>query len=117
GLSKLQIVFYPTQYPDQAQKAVIPVKKDVYDQFVFAFPSNLPVEEGVNYEYYFEVFDNDAANGFKSSKSAVFSNRIQTEQEKQDDQLKEQNSNINSLSKSLKNQEKQMSELDKLQRA
>lgn len=116
GLSKLQITYYPAEHPNLSKKAVIPVKKDVYDQFVFAFPSNLPVDEGVNYEYYFEVFDNDAANGFKSSKSAVFSNRIQTEQEKKDDQLMEQNSNINSLSKSLKNQEKQMSELDKLQR-
>lgn len=115
GLSKLQIVYYPSQNPTSAKKGTIPVKKDIFDQFVFSFPSNLPVEEGVSYEYYFEVFDNDAPNGFKSSKSSVFSSRISTEQEKQDENLQQQNSNLNSLEKSLKNQEKQLSELDKLQ--
>jgi hypothetical protein len=92
------------------------VKKDVYDQFVFAFPSNLPVEEGVSYEYYFEIFDNDAIHNFKSTKSSVFSNRIATETEKQDEMLQQQNDNINSLAKSLKAQDKQLSEMEKLQK-
>jgi hypothetical protein len=39
--------------------------------FIF-FPGKLAVEQGVSYEYYFEVFDNDARNGFKSSKTPVF---------------------------------------------
>ncbi|MGL2965436.1 hypothetical protein [Flavobacterium sp. XGLA_31] len=116
GLSKLQIVYYPKDTPNVAKKAVISVKKDVYDQFVFAFPSNLPVQEGVSYEYYFEIFDNDAIHNFKSTKSSVFSNRIATETEKQDEMLKQQNENINSLSKSLKAQDKQLSEMDKLQK-
>ena len=116
GLSKLQIVYYPKDKPTAAKKALINVKKDVYDQFVFAFPSNLPVEEGVSYEYYFEVFDNDAIHNFKSTKSSVFSNRIATESEKQDEMLKQQNDNINSLAKSLKAQDKQLSEMDKLQK-
>ncbi|PJE39373.1 MAG: hypothetical protein CUR32_11810 [Flavobacterium sp.] len=116
GLSKLQIVYYPKDKPNTAKKALINVKKDVYDQFVFAFPSNLPVEEGVSYEYYFEIFDNDAIHNFKSSKSAVFSNRIATETEKQDEMLQQQNDNINSLAKSLKAQDKQLSEMEKLQK-
>jgi hypothetical protein len=53
------------------------------------------------YEYYFEVFDNDARNGFKSSKTPVFSNRIVTDEEKKDELL-QQNDNINSLENSLK---------------
>lgn len=114
GLSKLQVVYYPKGNQPDAKRGTIAVKKDVFDQFVFAFPSTLPVEEGVSYEYYFEVFDNDAPHGFKSSRSSVFSDRISTEQEKEDEILQQQNSNINSLEKSLKNQEKQMSELDKL---
>jgi hypothetical protein len=68
------------------------------------------------YEYYFEVFDNDARNGFKSSKTPVFSNRIVTDEEKKDELLQQQNDNINSLENSLKNQDKQLSEIDKLQR-
>ena len=116
GLSKLQIVYYPKDTPNGAKKAIIVVKKDIYDQFVFSFPSNLPVEEGVSYEYYFEIFDNDAIHNFKSTKSSVFSNRISTETEKQDEQMQQQNENINSLSKSLKAQDKQLNEMDKLQK-
>jgi hypothetical protein len=116
GLSKLQIVYYPKDKPNAAKRGTIGVKKDVYDQFVFSFPSNLPVEEGVNYEYYFEIFDNDAIHNFKSTKSSVFSNRIATETEKEDQILQQQNDNINSLAKSLKAQDKQLSEMDKLKK-
>ena len=116
GLSKLQIVYYPKDLPSNAKRGTIAVKKDIYDQFVFAFPGNLPVEEGVNYEYYFEIFDNDAIHNFKSTKSTVFSDRIATETEKEDEILKQQNDNINSLSKSLKAQDKQLLEMDKLKK-
>ncbi|MFM2213740.1 MAG: hypothetical protein RL427_1003, partial [Bacteroidota bacterium] len=116
GLSKLLIIYYPKDKPNAAKRAPIAIKKEVYDQFVFSFPSNLPVEEGVSYEYYFEIFDNDAIHNYKSTKSSVFSNRIATETEKQDELLKQQNENINSLSKSLKAQDKQLSEMDKLQK-
>ena len=116
GLSKLQIVYYPTGKEKDARRFVLPVKKDVFDRFVFAFPSTLPVDQGVTYDYYFEVFDNDAPHGFKSSKSSVFSNRIQTDQEIENEVLQQQNDNINSLQKSLKAQDKQMSEMEKLQK-
>ena len=116
GLSKLQIVYYEKDKPQSQKIAAIAVKKDIYDQFVFAFPSNFPVEQGIAYEYYFEVFDNDAIHNFKSSKSAVFYNRIATDQEKEEQILQEQNNNINSLEKSLKNQDKQISEIEKLQK-
>lgn len=117
GLSRLQIVYYPKNKPEAGLKSQLSVKRDVFDQFVFSFPGNLPVTEGVSYEYYFEVFDNDALHNFKSTKSSVFSNRIQTEVEKQDELMQQQNDNINSMEKSLKNQDKQLSELDKLQKS
>jgi hypothetical protein len=116
GLSKLQVIYYPKDNPKLVKRATIAVKRDVYDQFVFAFPSNLPVEEGVTYEYYFEIFDNDALHNFKSTKSSVFSNRIATETEKEDQVLQQQNDNINSLEKSLKTQDKQLIEMEKLQK-
>ena len=89
----------------------------VIDQFIFSFPSNLPVEQGVSYEYYFEVFDNDAIHNFKSTKSSVFSNRIATDEEKEDQILQEQNSTINSMQKSLKNQDKPKFERLKITRS
>lgn len=117
GLSKLQIVYYERNKPQTAKRGTIPVKQAVFDQFVFNFPSNLAVEEGVSYEYYFEVFDNDAPHRFKSTKSSVFSDRVSTRDEIQDMELQQQNDNINSLEKSLKNQNKQFSEMDKIQKA
>lgn len=117
GLSRLQIVYYEIGKPQTARRGTIPVKNDLYDRFVFSFPSQLQVEEGVTYEYYFEIFDNDAVHHFKSSKSTVFSNRVATESEKQDQMLQQQNSNINGLEQSLKNQDKQLSELEKIQKS
>ena len=115
GLFKLQIVYYVKDKPQTIKRGNIAVKSAIYDQFVFAFPSKLPVEQGVSYEYYFEVFDNDAIHNHKSTRSSVFSNRIGTDEEKSDQDLQEQNNNINSLEKSLKNQDKQLSDLEKLQ--
>ncbi|WP_017495757.1 ATPase [Flavobacterium sp. WG21] len=117
GLSKLQVVYYERNKPNTAKRGTIPVKSGVFDQFVFNFPSNLAVQEGVSYEYYFEVFDNDAPHGFKSTKSSVFSDRVSTTDEIHDLELQQQNENINSLEKSLKNQTKQFSEMDKIQKA
>jgi hypothetical protein len=117
GLSKLQVVFYPKNKPESAKRGNIPLKSNLNDRFVFVFPSSLPVEQGVSYEYYFEVFDNDAIHNFKSSKSSVFYNRIATDDEKQDQEFQLQNESINGLEKSLKNQDKQISEMDKLQKS
>ncbi len=116
GLSRLSVVYYPKDNPGNAKRGTIAVKKDVYDQFVFAFPSNLPVQQGVSYEYYFEVSDNDALHNYKTTKSSVFSNRIETEVEKEDKVFQDQNDNINSLEKSLKTQSKQINEMEKLQK-
>lgn len=117
GLTKLQIVYYAVNAKTKFFKKDLAVKKEVIDQFVFGFPSDLPVETGVTYEYFFEVFDNDALHNFKSSKSRLFSQRIQTDQEKQDKLMQEQNSNINGLQKSLKSQDKQLADLDRLQKS
>ncbi|WP_291286362.1 DUF4175 family protein [Flavobacterium sp.] len=117
GLSKLQVVYYERNKPNTAKRGTIPVKSGVFDQFVFNFPSNLAVQEGVAYEYYFEVFDNDTPHGFKSTRSSVFSDRVSTTDEIHDLELQQQNANINSLEKSLKNQTKQFSEMDKIQKA
>jgi hypothetical protein len=116
GLSKLQVVYFPSKDPSKVMRGMIPFKKDVFDQFIFTFPSNLPVTQGVTYDYYFEVFDNDVLHNFKSSRTSIFSFRVNTETEKQDILLQQQNSTISTLEKSLKTQEKQLSEIDKLQK-
>ena len=116
GLTKLQIVYYEREKPQTAKRGTLAISRNTFEQFVFSFPSNLPVIQGASYDYYFEVFDNDAIHNFKSSKSAVFSNRVATDEEKEDQILQQQNDNINGLEKSLKNQDKQISQIDKLQK-
>ncbi len=117
GIYKLQVVYYPKNKPNVVKRRTIAVKSAAFSQFVFSFPSGLPVEEGVSYDYYFEVFDNDAIHHFKRSKSVVFSNRIATNEEKEDQILQLQNDNIKGLENSLKTQDKQISRLDKLQKS
>lgn len=114
GLSKLHIVYYEKGKPLTSKRGTLPTKSGVFDQFVFSFPGNLPVAEGTAYEFYFEVFDNDAIHHFKSSRSIIFSNRVSTQSEKEDALIEQQNSNLNSLEKALQKQTKQFSELEKL---
>ena len=116
GLTKLYVVYYPKGNTAQSKKGTLPLKKATVDQFIYSFPNGLSLEKGLEYEYYFEVFDNDAVNGLKSSKSSVYLHYELTNSQKEDKQLKEQQENINSLEKSLKNQDKQFSELDKLEK-
>lgn len=117
GLTKLCVVYYEKDKLLNAKRGFIAIKKAAFDQFVFSFPSTLPVVKGVTYDYYFEVWDNDAPHNFKSTKSSVFSNRIASDEEKEDQELQQQNDNINSLKKTLKNQDKQLFELEKIQQS
>lgn len=116
GLSKLFVVYYPKGNVVQSKKGVLPLKNGTVDQFIYSFPNGLSLDKGLEYEYYFEVFDNDAVNGLKGSKSNVYLHYELTNAQKEDKQLKEQQENINSLEKSIKNQDKQFSELDKLEK-
>ena len=119
GLSKLQLVYYPSE--NEANKAyeIIGISKSNFDEFVSAFPNQLQLEEGTNYELYFQVFDNDALHNYKSTKSSVFTYRKLTKDEEEQKQLKEQNETIKDLSKSfdkLKEQDKKLEELSKTQK-
>ena len=116
GLSKFQVVFYDKTKPNILFRKGLILKNKMVDQFVYSFPDGIPLQEGIAYEYYFEVFDNDVVNGFKSSKSTIFSHSELTTAQKEQQSLQEQQSNINSLQKALDNQEKQFEDLDKLKK-
>lgn len=111
GFSKLQLVYYPSNYEKNKQTENIPISNSNISEFISAFPNNLNIEEGIAYNLYFQVFDNDLVNRFKSTKSKVFSYRKRTKEEEDQKQLKEQKENIQDLNKSLKNFEKQDKEL------
>ena len=119
GLSKLQLVYYPSIDEENKSLEQIPLSKSNFDEFFGSFPNQIPLEEGVNYEFYFQVFDNDAIHNYKSVKSPVFSYRKLTRDEEQQNQLKEQSKTIKDISNTfdkLKDQDRQLEELSKMQK-
>lgn len=116
GLSKLRVVYYPIESPENLSFYDLAVKKSTVDQFIYTFPSGIRLKDGILYEYYFEVFDNDLVNSYKSTKSSIFKHYVLTEAEIKENNLIEQHENINSLEKSIQSQDKQLKELDKLQK-
>lgn len=119
GLSKLQLVYYPSN--DENNKLVndIPISKSNFDEFITAFPNQIDLKEGTDYELYFQVFDNDALHNYKSVKSSRFTYRKLTKDEEEEKQLEEQNKTIDELNKSfdkLKEQDKRLEDLSKTQK-
>ncbi len=119
GLSSLRLVYY-----DQEKSAIknyqnIEISKATFSDFIYAFPSNLELEEGTNYEFYFEVFDNDPIHGFKNTKSQVFNFNKLTVDETEEKRLQEQNKAIAGFNQSLKKfseQQQDLKSLSKLQK-
>ena len=119
GLSKLQLVYYPIENEKNKQIETLPISVSNFDEFVTSFPNNLNVQDGVSYELYFEVFDNDAINKYKRTKSSVYSFRKLTKNEEEQQQLQQQNETIKDLNKALnkfEEQEKKLEELSKTQK-
>ncbi|MCB0467384.1 MAG: DUF4175 family protein [Aequorivita sp.] len=116
GLTKLRLVYFPEGDEKQAKTQALPLNKTNFDQFTYTFPGNLSLTEGVSYEYYFEVFDNDAIHNFKSSKSGIYSFRKLTKDELEDEQLQNQQNAIKGLDKSLEEFKDQKQTLEELSR-
>lgn len=116
GLTKLQLVYYPSDNDEKKAFDNLDVNKGNFDQFLYAFPGELELEEGKVYSYYFEVFDNDAINRPKSTKSTTFSFRKLTQDELEKQQLKEQQETIQGLDNTIRDMDKQNKELEELSR-
>ncbi|WP_271770047.1 DUF4175 family protein [Aquimarina algiphila] len=119
GLSKLRMVYYDAENATDKKIKNLDINQSVFDEFIYAFPAEIDLKEGVNYEFYFEVFDNDAIHNYKSTKSQVFNFRQLTKDEKENSLLQKQNEAISGLNKSLdkfKEQEKVLKSLSKTQK-
>ncbi|MDR5591366.1 DUF4175 family protein [Christiangramia sp. SM2212] len=116
GLSKLELVYYPFDSKDSQGIVNIPVSKESFDEFHFSFPGTVELEPGVAYEYYFRIYDNDAVNGAKSARSQVYTYRLKTSEELEDENLIEQNEAIKNIGNKLEEFDKSEEELDELSR-
>ena len=113
GVEKLQLIYYNKNNPKLLNTHEIAIAKSSLTDFYYSFPEGVSLEEGVDYEMYFEVFDNDAINGSKKSKSKTFSYYIQTKKELRDELLNEQKESINNLFKSVKQNKQEKVALEK----
>jgi len=113
GLRKLQLVYYPSTEEAAKQKETISISSGNFDEFVNVFPNQLKLQEGLSYDLYFEVFDNDAIHNYKSSKSKVYSYRKLTEVEVEEELLKQQSETIDDLNDSLEKLDERDKELEK----
>ncbi len=120
GLMKCRLVYYEKENSQDKRIVNIPISSSNYDQFFYTFPNDdLDLEEGKTYQYFFEVFDNDAVNGSKSSQSQIFGYREKTQSEIDDDLLQKQNKSIDSLDsglEKLKMQKEDLQDIEKLQK-
>src|SRR5690606_27842864 len=110
GLTKLQLVYYKSEDETARKSIEIPLGASVFEEFLTAFPNNLELDAGVSYEFYFQLFDNDEVNHYKSVKSSLYTYRQRTMEEEESKQLLEQNQTIKNLDDSfekMKLQEKQ----------
>lgn len=114
GFSKLQLVYYKTDNELDKKFYSIPFSGGNFSEFITIFPNNLILEEGVSYNLYFEVYDNDAIHNFKGVKSNVFSYRMRTKEEEEDKRLNEQYESIDGLNESLKKFEGRENEIEEL---
>ena len=106
GIQKLQVVYYNINNKKKLLTHEIDVSKASFLDFYYVFPDGILIDEGVAYELYFEVFDNDAVNGSKKTKSRIFSYYNKTKKELKEEQLKEQKATIQRFSKSLEKSKK-----------
>jgi hypothetical protein len=113
GLKKLQLVYYDKLNQTVIKTHEIEISKSSFTDFYYVFPEDILIDEGLNYELYFEVFDNDAVNGSKKTKSRIFNYYNKTEKELKEELLKEQKETISSFSKTLEKSKQSNSEVEK----
>ncbi|PQJ76777.1 hypothetical protein BTO16_12925 [Polaribacter glomeratus] len=116
GLRKLQLIYYNEENQNKTQPIDIEITKENIQTFFYQFPDGLSLQKGINYELYFQVYDNDAVNGNKSAKSKIFKYRQKSEEEVEEQLLQEQKETINNLENSLQKQKKQQEQLETIQK-
>ncbi|NNF18981.1 MAG: hypothetical protein HKN61_04335 [Flavobacteriaceae bacterium] len=114
GLKELGIVYYPVGQEDIAEFLVLEQPSALQQDFFYMWPSGLKIQEGITYELYFSVKDNDGIRNGKTSKSRVFSLKILGENEITDKRLEQQNNTIQKLGKTLENLKDQREVLEEL---
>lgn len=115
GISRLQVVAKDLTN-DKQSIGRIPINRSDFEEFFYVFPEGILLEEGHDYEVYFEVFDNDAIKGPKRTVSRSFRYKNRTQQEEEFEILKEQKEGLEDIQRTKESSEeleKSMEEFSK----
>lgn len=115
GFKKLELVYYDKNNPQSINNQAININKETIQTFYYEFPNNLNLKEGIDYEMYFQVYDNDVVNGSKKTVSNKFSYRQKSTNEIENELLQEQKNYIQNIENSLNKQQKNKKDLEKIQ--
>ena len=107
GIKALEMIYYQQDLPNQKYSASLEISKEMTQTFYYRFPKEINLVKGVNYEFYFQVTDNDAIHGNKTTKSKKYSYRYKTKDEHVEDQLNNQKETIKRLENTIHNQTQQ----------
>lgn len=114
GLTKLQLIYYPIQNPEVKTFYSLDIPKTNITDFYYIYPQHIELKKGVDYEFYFEVFDNDRVSGPKSVKSKKYTYHKNTDVEAREQALEEQKQNLDDLNKTLEREAQNRESLEKI---
>ncbi|WP_442264843.1 DUF4175 family protein [Tenacibaculum sp. ZS6-P6] len=115
GFQKLEMVYYDIHNPENKKTKQIKISRENVQSFFAKFPDDLKLIEGIDYELFFRVFDNDAIQGNKKAVSKKFSYRKKTTEELDNELLNEQQNYLENIQNSLQKQQDSKQELEKVQ--
>ncbi|WP_435260953.1 DUF4175 family protein [Tenacibaculum sp. nBUS_03] len=115
GFTKLEVVYKEENNNQYTDYQSIKLNNKTVQNFYYEFPKGIKLKEGVNYELFFQVYDNDKVNGNKKAISKKFSYRQKTNNEIDEELLNEQKNYIDKLEKSLQKQQNSKKDLEKIQ--
>jgi hypothetical protein len=119
AISSIKLVCHADDDKEDKQLLILGEPDSNYNQFYYTFPTGLNLQEGRTYNYYFEVTDNDAVHGGKTSKTEIFTTSILDVNEMKNRELDTQRSLIEGMDKTLekfRKQEESLKEINNDQR-
>jgi hypothetical protein len=116
GISNLEVVLYEEESPQNKQQVSLQITDSNIQTFFYQFPDGFTLQNGTNYQFFFQVFDNDAVNGCKKATSQMFYFRKKTLQEVRQEMLQEQRNTILNIEGVVKDQQDYQKELLQIQK-
>jgi len=115
GLRSLSFVIYPSTNPSEKETFDVPISGDSFEEFQFQFDTREYIQEDGSYVYYFEVVDNDAVNGYKTTRSDMGALAALSSEDIKDSQLDFQKDKLQNLSDNMKKWMEENADLQELE--